>query len=254
MERVAGDEAEPTIGVVGASESERRARVEAAVTDARASLVTGDASHVVEPSPTFVVAVGERALCSLVNVGVDAPVLAVDAGSGVPSVPVETVPEAIRSVLTGETARDARRCFDVAIDGETHPALYDVTLVTTEPARISEYAVRSGGDLVSRFRADGVVVATPTGSHGYAGAAGSPLLEPGTGTATVVPIAPFSIQHDHWILSDRAVDLSVERDEGPVSLFVDDRPVHEVGTDVTVSLTPGASLDLLSPPQASGHW
>ncbi|WP_435335510.1 ATP-NAD kinase [Haloarchaeobius sp. TZWWS8] len=255
MKRVAGDEeSPPTVGVAGESGTDRVAQVESAIREAGGRPTVGDATELVESGCSFVVAVEEAAVLSLLRAGVDVPVLPVDAGGGVRSVPHGDVTEAIAAALAGDTSTDERQCFDVRVGGERHVALFDVTLVTTEPARISEYAVDSRGEHVARFRADGVVVATPTGSFGYAGAAGSPAIEPGTRTATVAPIAPFAIQPDHWVVKDDAVTLSVERDEGAVSLLVDDRTVHEIGPDVTVSLSPGRSLSLLCTPQSAGRW
>nr|WP_303650192.1 hypothetical protein [Halalkalicoccus sp. NIPERK01] len=112
----------------------------------------------------------------------------------------------------------------------------DVTLVTTEPARISEYAVDHADERVAAFRADGVVVATPAGSHGYAAAAGGPTLAPTAEALCVVPIAPFHTQATRWVLDTSALGLSVLRDEGEVSLLVDDTEYGVVDPDQRVRL------------------
>ncbi|WP_439025872.1 ATP-NAD kinase [Haloarchaeobius sp. DT45] len=255
MDSVAGNEEQsPAVGIAGESDTERVAQVEAAIADTDATLLRGDPATLTDQSPTFVVAVGESAVLDLVRAGVDAPVLPIDAGPGVRSVPAGSLADAIANAVAGEASTEPRRCFDVDVDGDSAVALFDVTLVTAEPARISEYAVRSRDHLVSQFRADGVVVATPTGSRGYAKAAGGPALEPGTGTAVVVPIAPFAIQSNHWVVADDELVLSVERDEGVVSLRVDDRALREVDPDVSVSLSAGPSLTLLCTPQSDGRW
>ncbi|WP_435363435.1 ATP-NAD kinase [Haloarchaeobius sp. DYHT-AS-18] len=255
MDSVAGDEEQsPVVGVAGESDTERVAAVEAAVADTGATVLREDPATLAEASPTFVVAVGEAAVLDLVRGGVDVPVLPIDAGAGLRSVPAHAHDEAIAAAVAGETTAESRRCFDVSVDGDSAVALFDVMLVTAEPARISEYAVRSGGHLVSKFRADGVVVATPTGSHGYAKAAGGPTLEPGTGTGVAVPISPFAIQSDHWIVDDDDLVLSVERDEGAVLLRIDDRAFCEVGPDVTVSLSAGPTLTVLCTPASAGRW
>ncbi|WP_267642916.1 ATP-NAD kinase [Haloarchaeobius amylolyticus] len=255
MDSVVGDEeSSPSVGVAGEPEAARVAAAESAVADAGGVPLVDDPATLVGASPSFVVALGESALLDLVRAGIDVPVLPVDAGRGVRSVPNHALAEALQHALGGEATTESRRCFDVTIDGEDAVALFDVTLVTAEPARISEYAVRSRGDLVSQFRADGVVVSTPTGSHGYAKAAGGPTLEPGTGTGVVVPIAPFAIQADHWVVADDDLQLSVERDEGTVSLRVDDRALREVGPAVTVSLSAGPELTLVCTAESGARW
>ncbi|WP_137283224.1 NAD(+)/NADH kinase [Halorussus salinisoli] len=268
-----------TLGIVGEGTLTERIRDAVA---AETGVTRGPASDVVAADPESVVAVGESALLALVREGVDAPVLPVDAGPGYGGVAssdatltdetatdtdaessVETdsdsadaQPESVSSALDALLARefetDSRAVLAVTVDGEhVGRALADVTLVTSEPARISEYAVESRGEQVAQFRADGVVVSTPTGSHGYGRNAGGPLLEPGTGVVSVVPVASFAVNVDHWVLSvDRSVALTVERDEGEVSLLLDDRNVCTVSTDTHVEVVEDDVLELVRVPES----
>jgi NAD+ kinase len=109
-------------------------------------------------------------------------------------------------------------------------------LVRAEPGRISEFGVRAGGTR-SRFRADGIVLATPLGSHGYAHDAGGPRLAPGVGAVTVVPVAAFGLGAPTWVVDPAGgVRLSVERDEGDVSLLVDGRERHRLAGRAAVDV------------------
>lgn len=230
-----------TVGVVG------DATVAADVAAACASTTSGDAETVLAADPAWVVAAGEAALADLVAAGVDVPVLVVDADPGVPSVARDDVGEAAAAVGSGEVERTGRRLLAVAVDGErTATMLRDAMLITGEPARISEYGVHSGDRQVARFRADGVAVATPAGSEGYVSAAGGPVVEPGTASLAVVPVAPFQTASDHWVLGDDAVWLSVHRDEHVV-LVVDGRERGRVPRGATVALSPARELTLFVP-------
>jgi len=129
-----------------------------------------------------------------------------------------------------------------------HRAAADVALITEEPARISEFAVRFARSDGESFRADGVVVATPFGSDGYANASGGPIVEPGCGLS-VVPIAPFRTRTDAWVAAER-VTLSVERETEPVALVVDGvtretvdpaRPIEIAATGRVEALVPTAA-------------
>lgn len=252
MERAARESEEPpTVGVVG-SEAESVERVSAAVSETDAVPVTADAGGVADAS--FVVAVGERAFAELASAAVHVPVLAVDAGDGMRSVAPGDAAAAITAVLEGRVERTTRRAFAVHVGDERYDAVFDVTLVTTEPARISEYCVAVGDADVAQFRADGVVVATPAGSHDYARAAGGPVLDGTSPVAAVVPVAPFAIDTDHWVVRDEDVTLSVERDEGSVSLLVDDRTVGTVDPAAPVRLSRGHEFELLCPPQSASPW
>ena len=72
----------------------------------------------------------------------------------------------------------------------TFDALNDIVLTKGEIARMGEFAVELEGKLVARFRADGVIVATPTGSTAYSLAANGPILTPDVDAMVVTPICP----------------------------------------------------------------
>ncbi|WP_266076841.1 NAD(+)/NADH kinase [Haladaptatus caseinilyticus] len=233
------------IGVVPGEDSSTVRRIEDALSDATRS-VDQDVQAVLDADPTAVVAVGESAVIDLVGAGVSVPVLPVDAGAGLESVPGENVESAIEDMLSGDWTTAARPLLSASVEGEhVADALFDATLVTREPARISEYAVRANGDSVAQFRADAVVTATPAGSRGYARDAGGPVVQPGSGVLSVVPVAPFAIHVDDWVLSG-PVTLSVERDEDAVELLADDRDICPIEPHEAVELAVDGSFEVVS--------
>ncbi|WP_135820148.1 NAD(+)/NADH kinase [Halostella litorea] len=186
----------------------------------------------------LVVADGRAGLVESVRTTTDALVLPVDAGAGVRSVPRDAVGRAVADVAAGAADRVERPVLSVRVDdADPVPALFDVTLVTAEPARISEYAVHGGGRRIDGVRADGVVVATPAGSRGYAAAAGGPTVDPACAAVSVTPIAPFVTDAEGWVLPDASLALSVERDEGDVSLLVDGRDEGNLSVDATTRVS-----------------
>lgn len=208
----------------------------AAGDDAAADLADA-AAAVVDAAPDLAVAAGEPALLALVRAGVEAPVLPVAAGRGVRSVPRDAAGAAVEAALGGDgTPADASTVerldhplYGVSVDGERAArVLTDAGLLAEEPAHISEFSVRTPDGTVARFRADGVVVGTPAGSHGYLAAAGGPVLQPGAGVVGVAPVARFSTARDRWVLRPAGLALAVEREETPVSLVADDRTVRQV--------------------------
>ncbi|ADB59984.1 sugar kinase-like protein [Haloterrigena turkmenica DSM 5511] len=140
---------------------------------------------------------------------------------------------------------------DAGADAVRDRALFDVTLVTDEPARISEYGVASRGDSVATFRADGVVVATAAGSHGYAGAVDAPHLSRAVDAVAVAPVAPFVTDTRRWVLPDDRLELTVERDEGPIALVADGRRVTSVGVDARIAVSVADALETLSVPDGA---
>ncbi len=209
-------------------------------------LVVGPATDL-EGAPDVVVCPDEPSLSTLARAGSDAPVLAVGV-EGVPSVAADRLPEAVRTALKGDSRTVRRPILRVETEEVSERAFFDVALLTAEPARISEYSVSSRDETIAQFRADGVVVATPQGSHGYASAAGAPVLSPALAGVAVVPVAPFVTKTKQWILPDDALALAVERDEGAVSIQADDRTVATVGVGSTVSIGADGDLALIADP------
>ncbi len=130
-----------------------------------------------------------------------------------------------------------------------HRAAADVALITEEPARISEFSVRFSRGHEESFRADGVVVATPFGSSGYANAIGGPIVEP-DGGLSVVPIAPFSTGINAWVVAER-VTLSVERETEPVALVVDGTVRRTIDPYRPVSIEITGQTEVFIPTAAS---
>jgi NAD+ kinase len=227
----------PAVGIVGPA----TASVERAVREAGGDPVPGAAADVTETE--FVVAVGEPALLAVARASPDAPVLPVAAGRGVRSVPDGAVEPALAALLAGEFAREDHPILDVRVGERTSArALTDVMLASAEPAQISEYTVTSGGERVARFRADGVVLATPAGSSGYARAVGGPVVSPGSDVLAVVPVSPFSTDVEHWVVPLEDVTIAVERDETEIHLVADDRVVGTVDRAEPARLSPAGRL------------
>ncbi|WP_254522872.1 NAD(+)/NADH kinase [Natrinema caseinilyticum] len=257
---------DPVVGIVD-SEGDGRDAAEiaesldaASVDDAR--IVRGSRETVLAAEPSVLVAVGDASLAAAARAGVETPILPVGPVTGIESIDRDRVPDALAAALDGRAVRRARPVLDVALEtrsereglSDAHDAssreraLFDVTLVTDEPARISEYGVHGTDATVATFRADGVVVATPAGSNGYASAVGAPRLSAAVDAIAVAPIGPFVTQTRRWVLPDDDLALTVERDEGDVTLVVDGRPVGSVTVDSRIAVAATEPLQTLVVP------
>jgi len=204
-----------------------------------AAVVEGTVDNV--PTTERVVAVGRHAVRAVAAADADPLVVPVAAGRGVRSVTRDAVPAAVSGLE--EAATECHPLFAVSADGaDAVTAVFDVTAVTAEAARISEYAVTTTTDSVGQFRADGVTLATPAGSPGYARRIGGPVLAPAESVGTVAPIAPFQTNPDHWVVSLDELSVSVERDEATVALYADGDEVTTVACGETVRLRRAGTL------------
>ncbi|MBU6260483.1 MAG: NAD kinase [Burkholderiales bacterium] len=100
-----------------------------------------------------------------------------------------------RSMLEGEVWRDGERIFEGL-------SLNDVVVSRGATASMVELRIDVGDDFVANMRADGLIVATPTGSTAYALSAGGPILHPGIGGWIVVPIASHTLSNRPIVLPD----------------------------------------------------
>jgi NAD+ kinase len=219
-----------------------RVAVRGAGADALREAVADAGASVVDRDPDAVVVAGEDALFALADDPPTAPVLPV----ADQSTPLTVTPDRVAAALSGPLARRPHPVLDIRVDGEpVGHALADATLVTSESARISEFTICSDGRRVDGFRADGVVVATPLGSAGYARAAGGPVVAPNTGLA-VVPVGQFATARGAWVLTP-PIDCAIDRDEVPVSLVLDGAVVAAVEVDRPVRVASADALDLIVP-------
>jgi len=131
--------------------------------------------------------------------------------------------EKLPEVLNGGGWLDERAMLEaqVAGDGKTYNALNDIVVARGAIARIVNIEAVIDGEPFTTYRADGVIVATATGSTGYALAAGGPVLSPQAAEMVLVPILPhLSLSHPLVLPASAAVDLKVNT-SNPATLSVD---------------------------------
>ncbi len=180
----------------------------------------------------------------------DIPILGVKMGrlGFLAEVEPEAWQEPLEMVLEGQYWLERRLMLDVLLrrngivadetGRELHfQALNEAVVSRGRLARIVRLSTWIDGDFLTTYAADGVIVATPTGSTGYALAAGGPILPPELRNILVVPIAPHLSLERALVLSEGAVvKLEVAADH-QVILSVDGQFDVEVQNGDTVEVT-----------------
>jgi NAD+ kinase len=96
---------------------------------------------------------------------------------------------------------DLRSRLKVLLNGKSlPPATNEVALITASPAKMIEFEIFVDGSLMEDFRADGVIIATSTGSTAYAMSAGGPIVDPRVDAIVMVPMAPFKLSSRPWVI------------------------------------------------------
>ena len=90
-------------------------------------------------------------------------------------------------------------------------ALNEVAVLKRDNSSMISIRVDVGGQYLTTYQADGIIINTPTGSTGYALSVGGPVMAPGCGTIGIVPVAPHSLSvRPITISDDMEVTLTVE--------------------------------------------
>ena len=93
-----------------------------------------------------------------------------------------------------------------------------------ERSRLVKIQVKIDGEDLTQYNADGLIIATPTGSTAYSLAAGGPILTPDSGAFVITPICPHVLTNRSMVVSDRSIiEASLSAPEPEVFLSVDGR-------------------------------
>ena len=100
--------------------------------------------------------------------------------------------------------------------------LNDVVINKSALARIIEIDVRLNGQFVNEFRADGLIISTPTGSTAYNLSAGGPIVYPSMNAVVLTPICPFTLTNRPIVVPDDAeIELALKDENEGVVLSLD---------------------------------
>lgn len=125
-----------------------------------------------------------------------APVFAVNAGimGFLAEAPLARAEEYLTRVLKGDYMEDRRMRLQPKLNGRKLPlCLNEVVLHTSSVSKMIHLEVVRGENVVHRVRADGLIIATPTGSTSYNLSVGGPIVDPEVRAFVLSPIAPFTL-------------------------------------------------------------
>ncbi len=168
---------------------------------------------------------------------------------------IEEMFPALESILTGEYKIDSRVMLRVGHfrNDELLNAgrvLNDVVINKAALARIIGIDVALNDQYVNSFRADGLIVATPTGSTAYNLSAGGPIIYPSMNAVVVTPICPFTLTNRPIVVPDRAeIELKLIHENEGVILTLDGQIGYPLETDDRVVIRKSSTtFNIVQPP------
>jgi NAD+ kinase len=177
---------------------------------------------------------GDGTLLSAVRAtaAADAPLLGVNLGSlgFLTDVPLSSLFSMLDQIAQGRAPAEQRSLMQCdLLRGEeilgSYKAFNDVVVNKTALARLNNYDLSVDKAFVSSYRADGMIVATPTGSTAYSLSAGGPVVMPTVNAFVITPVAPHSLTHRPLVVPDSAVvEIVLRSDEEVAYLSLDGQP------------------------------
>jgi NAD+ kinase len=169
--------------------------------------------------------------------GLDVPILAVNLGDFgfITEISSSEWADVLSSYLAGRLGVSRRIMFDAQVQRgarvlQSFSGLNDAVVRAADYARIIALRVHLAGTYVARYRADGLIMATPTGSTAYSMSAGGPILHPEMEAFILNPICPFTLS-DRPIVIPAAEECVLEVQKvqrAEIVLVVDGQPVFDL--------------------------
>jgi NAD+ kinase len=150
--------------------------------------------------------------------------------------------EAVDCIAGGKITFSNRTLLEVVLrdSKEKHSpmiALNDAVFSRGELSRLIRLQTRVNGEALTEFNADGLIVATPTGSTAYSLSAGGPIMEPESGVFVITPICPHVLTNRSIIVTENSViEVEASEPDYPVFLTVDGREPLRIAKDGTVEI------------------
>jgi NAD+ kinase len=187
-----------------------------------------------KPLDLAVVLGGDGTLLSAARVtaAIDVPLLGVNLGSlgFLTEVPLQSLYSMLDAIAQGRATVEHRSLMEVQLLREdtvrgSYLVFNDAVVNKTALARLNTYDLYIDKAFVASYRADGMIVATPTGSTAYSLSAGGPVLMPTVKAFVITPVAPHSLTHRPLVVPDSVeIEILLRSEEEVAYLSLDGQP------------------------------
>ncbi len=218
--------------------------------------------HVADASQLLLVLGGDGTMLAAARLAAprEIPILPINMGSlgFLTSFTLEELHPALDDTLEGHFSLSERVMISVELERaskviEDHLVLNDVVINKGALARMIELELAIDGDFVCRYRADGLIVASPTGSTAYSLSAGGPIVHPAVESFVITPICPHMLSDRPLVIRDSSsIEMKLSANTESVFLTLDgQRGIPLQPTDLVRASRAKELLKLIQPPRKS---
>ena len=145
----------------------------------------------------------------------------------------------LKRILNKEYIIDKRVKLETILNNKPLESATNETVIhTSEIAKMRLYSIQVDGVKVQTIRADGIIIATPTGSTSYAMSAGGPILDPKVDAFIIVPIAPFKLSTRPLVVpSNSSISVKLMEPKRKSVLVIDGQVQYEITPNDIVQFT-----------------
>ena len=212
--------------------TERRGAIAEADIAAKIGAEGVERHHLADKADLIVVLGGDGTMLGVARLiaGKPIPILGVNLGGlgFLTEITIEEARDTLARIIAGDYEVDQRITLEADVDRgstgkiEHFRALNDVVIVKREMGRMLDMNVIADRQPVCSYRADGLIVATPTGSTGYALSAGGPIVFPNLRVLVLAPICPHTLSNRPVVLPDSfELEMRVKTDDNGAMLTCD---------------------------------
>ncbi len=172
------------------------------------------------------------------------PILGINLGSlgFLTEITVDELFPMMERIISGDYEIENRQMLRTVIYREgtvigSYEVLNDVVINKGAVARIIDLGIYIDGTHVTTYRADGIILSTPTGSTAYSLSAGGPIIHPGLPVTLITPICPHTLTNRPFVVSnDMKVEVKVDTEEPDTYLTLDGQIGIQLKTGDTIEL------------------
>ncbi len=195
----------------------------------------------INKSADIVVTIGGDGTILMALSEIEKPVFAINSGGigFLSEVESKYAIEGLKQIIAGKYNVEERAKLQVTLDGKRLPdAANEVTIQTARIAKILYLKIFVDDELIESMGADGVIIATPTGSTSYSLSVGGPIMDPTVDAMIIAPLAAFKLSARPWIVPlSRKVSVHLLPKSKETNLVIDGRFLEPVTQESSIVIT-----------------